>query len=217
MCYSAQKGGFMRDAATEGIAILFPDTSPRGAGIEDETAAWDFGVGKSGDHAGGAKQYRSCSAFSPICEPSAVPWGQKAFRGYLAGGVEEGKANYDASVLVGKVKGAINILIDYVRIFLIPALSGAPCGRAYTDSSIQGTADTFLYQLHPEVFLKAARDAGHDEVQVRVRCHEGYDHSYYFISSFASDHIHCKYFVGVLGGMTELVIMSIVHANFLKA
>lgn len=47
--YSAQKGGFMRDAATEGIAILFPDTSPRGAGLEDETASWDFGVGKSCD------------------------------------------------------------------------------------------------------------------------------------------------------------------------
>jgi len=227
----AQKGGFMRDAATEGIAILFPDTSPRGAGIEDETASWDFGVGAgfylnatkskwakhynmldhvtkelpqvieaagipidfsrqsiSGHSMGGhgaltiylksllagTKQYRSCSAFSPICEPSAVPWGQKAFEGYLAGGVEEGKTNYDASTLVGRVKGAINILIDY------------------------GTADNFLYQLHPEVFLKAARDAGHDEVRVRVRRHEGYDHSYYFISSFASDHIHF-------------------HANFLKA
>ncbi|KAI9461751.1 carbohydrate esterase family 1 protein [Boletus coccyginus] len=230
----AQKGGFVRDAATEGIAILFPDTSPRGAGIEDEAATWDFGVGKSSagfylnatrskwakyynmlDHVtkelpevieaagipidfsrqsifghsmgghgaltiylnsliSGTKQYRSCSAFSPICEPSVAPWGQKAFKGYLAGGMEEGKTKYDASVLVGKVKGAINILIDY------------------------GTADTFLYQLRPEAFLKAARDAGHDEVQVRVRCHEGYDHSYYFISSFASDHIHF-------------------HANFLKA
>lgn len=40
----------MRDAATEGIAILFPDTSPRGAGIEGEDANWDFGVGKSDDH-----------------------------------------------------------------------------------------------------------------------------------------------------------------------
>jgi len=227
----AQKGGFMRDAATEGIAILFPDTSPRGAGIDGEDASWDFGVGAGfylnatryrwathynmldhvtkelpeviqaadipidfsrqsifghsmGGHGAltiylhslisGVKHYRSCSAFSPICEPSAVPWGIKAFNGYLAGGVEEGKDTYDATVLVGKVKGAVNILIDY------------------------GTADTFLYQLHPEVFLKAARDAGHDEVQVRVRCHEGYDHSYYFISSFASDHIHF-------------------HANFLKA
>lgn len=48
--YSAQKGGFMREAAAEGIAILFPDTSPRGAGIEDEAASWDFGVGKSDHH-----------------------------------------------------------------------------------------------------------------------------------------------------------------------
>lgn len=70
----------------------------------------------------GTKRYRSCSAFSPICEPSAVPWGQKAFSGYLAGGVEEGKANYDASVLVGRVKEAINVLIDYVCIFSIPAV-----------------------------------------------------------------------------------------------
>lgn len=40
----------MRDAATEGIAILFPDTSPRGAGLDDEDTSWDFGVGKSGDY-----------------------------------------------------------------------------------------------------------------------------------------------------------------------
>lgn len=53
--YSAQKGGFMRDAATEGIAILFPDTSPRGAGIEGEATSWDFGVGKSDDHVKGSQ------------------------------------------------------------------------------------------------------------------------------------------------------------------
>ncbi|KIJ65003.1 hypothetical protein HYDPIDRAFT_131161 [Hydnomerulius pinastri MD-312] len=227
----AQKGGFVRDASAEGIAILFPDTSPRGANIEGEDVDWDFGSGAGfylnatspkwskhynmldhvtqelpqvieaagipidfsrqsifghsmGGHGAltlyltslisGVKQYRSCSAFSPICEPSAVPWGTKAFAGYLAGGVDEGKENHDASVLVGRVKGGVNVLIDY------------------------GTADNFLFQLHPEVFLKAARDAGHDEVQVRVRSQEGYDHSYYFISTFASDHVHF-------------------HANFLKA
>lgn len=54
ICGSAEKGGFMRDAATEGIAVLFPDTSPRGAGIEDEAATWDFGVGKSDDHVEGS-------------------------------------------------------------------------------------------------------------------------------------------------------------------
>jgi S-formylglutathione hydrolase len=43
----AQKGGFMRDAASEGIAIVFPDTSPRGAGIEGEDKDWDFGTGKT--------------------------------------------------------------------------------------------------------------------------------------------------------------------------
>ena len=50
----------------------------------------------------------------------------------------------------------------------------------------QGTADNFYKagQLLPENFLKAARDAGYDEVQVRVRAQEGYDHSYYFVRSF---------------------------------
>lgn len=45
--YRAQKGGFMKDAASEGIALVFPDTSPRGAGIEGEDEDWDFGTGKS--------------------------------------------------------------------------------------------------------------------------------------------------------------------------
>lgn len=227
----AQKGGFMRDAAAQGIALLFPDTSPRGAGIDGEDVDWDFGSGAGfylnatntkwskhynmlshvtqelpqvlekaglpldftrqsifghsmGGHGAltvylasllsGTKQYRSASAFSPICEPSEVPWGTKAFSGYLAGGVAEGKDRYDATAMIGKVKGAVNILVDY------------------------GTADNFLYQLRPDKFLEAARVAGHDEVQVRVRKQEGYDHSYYFISTFASDHIHF-------------------HANFLKA
>lgn len=80
---------------------------------------------------------------------------------------------------------------------------------------MQGTGDNFYQQgqLLPENFLKAARDAGYDEVQVRVRSQEGYDHSYYFvrlpscmpgdssamltsrpaqISTFGADHVHCK-------------------------
>jgi len=121
-----------------------------------------------------SKQYRSASAFSPICNPTNAPWGEKAFKGYLIGGVEEARGVYDATDLIVKVKEPVHILIDY------------------------GTADNFLYQLHPDNFLKAAREAGHDEVQVRVRSQEGYNHSYYFISTFASDHIHF-------------------HANFLKA
>ncbi|XP_006454005.1 hypothetical protein AGABI2DRAFT_113763 [Agaricus bisporus var. bisporus H97] len=226
----AQKGNFLKTASAEGIAILFPDTSPRGAGAPHETDSWDFGVGAGfylnatnpeysknynmlthvttelpqvmeaaglpidwsrqsifGHSMGGhgaltiylaseTKQYRSASAFSPISNPSKCPWGEKAFNGYLKNGVEEGKQFYDATELISKRTDPIHILIDY------------------------GTSDAFYKQeqLLPENFLKAARDAGYDEFQVRVRHHEGYDHSYYFISTFASDHVHF-------------------HANFLKA
>jgi hypothetical protein len=54
-------------------------------------------------------------------------------------------------------------------------------------ASLQGTGDQFYKsgQLLPENFLKAARDAGHDEFQVRVRSHVDYDHSYYFVSGFS--------------------------------
>ncbi|KDQ63369.1 carbohydrate esterase family 1 protein [Jaapia argillacea MUCL 33604] len=217
----AQKGAFLKDAADEGIAIIFPDTSPRGAGIEGEDTDWDFGTGAGfyvdatnskyakhynmathvsvelpqvieaavipidfsrqsimGHSMGGhgaltlylknLKQYRSASAFAPISNPTKCPWGEKAFKGYLQGGLEEAAPKYDATELIAKVKENVHILIDY------------------------GTADNFYKQgqLLPENFLKAAREAGHDEVQVRVRPQEGYDHSYFFISTFAADHVH---------------------------
>ncbi|KAH6916895.1 esterase D [Coprinopsis sp. MPI-PUGE-AT-0042] len=227
----AQKGGFFNAAASQGIAIAFPDTSPRGAGAPNEDDDWDFGTGAGfyvnatkseyakhynmydhvtqelpkviassglpidvtrqsifGHSMGGhgalvlylstlkSKQYRSASAFSPIANPSKCPWGEKAFKGYLAGGVSEGADRYDATELVAKATDPLHILIDY------------------------GTGDQFYQQgqLLPENFLKAARGAGYDEVQVRVRSQEDYDHSYYFISTFAADHVHF-------------------HANFLKA
>jgi S-formylglutathione hydrolase len=226
----AQKGSFVAPASDEGIALLFPDTSPRGAGVEGEDDSWDFGTGAGfylnathpkfathynmythislelpqvieaagipidwkrqsvfGHSMGGhgaltlylsspQKQYRSASAFAPIANPTRCPWGEKAFSGYLQGGVEEAKAKYDATELISKSKEPVHILVDF------------------------GTADDFYKQgqLLPENFLKAARDSGYDEFQVRVRSQEGYDHSYYFISTFASDHIHF-------------------HANFLKA
>jgi len=231
---AAQKGGFLGPAAKEGIAILFPDTSPRGAGIEGEDEDWDFGTGAGfyvnatnpkyakhynmlthvtlelpqvieeaglpidlsrqsifghsmGGHGAltlylnslrsGVKQYRSCSAFAPIANPTKCPWGQKAFSGYLQGGVDEAKDKYDATELISKMgQEPVHILVDY------------------------GTADNFYKQgqLLPEHFLKAARDVGYDEVQVRVRSQDGYDHSYYFMSTFGADHVHF-------------------HANFLKA
>ena len=128
----------------------------------------------------GAKQYRSCSAFSPIANPTNCPWGQIAFKGYLQGGLEEGKEHYDATELIGKMgKVPVHILVDYVSL-------GCRMGSVaslVTTQFAQGTADNFYIkkQLLPENFLKAARDAGYDEVQVRVRSQEGYDHSYYFV------------------------------------
>jgi S-formylglutathione hydrolase FrmB len=60
-------------------------------------------------------KYRSGSGFAPILNPTKAPWGQKAFRGYLTGGIDEGKA-YDSTELIATAKGKnLNILVDYVR------------------------------------------------------------------------------------------------------
>jgi S-formylglutathione hydrolase len=108
------------------------------------------------------KQYKSVSAFAPITAPTRCPWGQKAFRRYL-GDAQESWYAYDASELVGQARYHSSILID------------------------QGTADKFLNeQLHPEVFEQACAKANQP---LNLRYQEGYDHSYYFISSFIEDHI----------------------------
>merc|ERR1711910_80006 len=106
--------------------------------------------------------YSSVSAFSPICNPTVVPWGEKAFTGYL-GSVEAGKA-YDATELVSSYSGPkVPVLID------------------------QGTADGFLEnQLKPKNFFMAAAKNGYN---VELRMQPLYDHSYYFISTFMRDHI----------------------------
>ena len=62
-----------------------------------------------------AKPYRSASAFAPISNPINAPWGQKAFAGYLQGGTNEAKLQYDATELIGEHSGPVHILIDYVR------------------------------------------------------------------------------------------------------
>lgn len=118
-------------------------------------------------------QYRSSSAFSPICNPTACPWGAKAFQGYLQSGLEEGK-QYDATLLLKETTEQPNILID------------------------SGTADDFYKQnqLLPENFQQVAQDKGWlNEKAVQVRLQDGYDHSYFFISTFADDHIafHAKF------------------------
>ena len=68
----------------------------------------------------GTKLYRSVSAFSPICNPTQCPWGQKAFNGYLQGGLEEASEKYDATELISRVGEPVHILVDYVGHSIFP-------------------------------------------------------------------------------------------------
>ena len=209
------KAGAQRYAAREGMILIAPDTSPRGANVPGETDDWDFGVGAGfyldataepwskhyrmysyllelrelviaelpvdGDRVGifghsmgghGAlvmalrnpRLFRSVSAFAPIAAPSLCPWGEKAFTGYL-GADHAAWQGYDASELMRKMKLPFphGILID------------------------QGLSDKFLAtQLRPEVFESACAQAGQ---RLELRRHAGYDHGYYFVSTFMEDHL----------------------------
>jgi S-formylglutathione hydrolase len=107
-------------------------------------------------------RYRSVSAFAPICAPSQVPWGHKAFNGYL-GGDRAGWLEYDATTLVERAPFPGKIMVD------------------------QGTADKFLAdQLRPELFAAACERSGQE---LRLRMQPGYDHSYWFIQTFMPDHL----------------------------
>lgn len=209
------KAAFYEHAAQYNLVIVFPDTSAREVNIEGQDDSYDFGSGAgfyinattdkwkqhynmydyitkelpafidanfyvdisrasiTGHSMGGHGAltialknpgvYQSVSAFSPICNPTACPWGVKAFEGYL-GSVDAGK-EYDATVLMESYQGPKTpILID------------------------QGTGDNFLHQkqLLPENFALACGNAKHP---LNLRMQKDYDHSYYFISSFAKDHI----------------------------
>ncbi|HEY9104044.1 S-formylglutathione hydrolase [Chitinimonas sp.] len=210
------KGGAQRLAAELGLALITPDTSPRGAGVAGETDHWDFGVGAGfyldaivapwsqhyrmesylirellpllsaqlpiqadrlgifGHSMGGHGAltlalrhpglFRSLSAFAPIAAPSASPWGEKAFTGYL-GDNKAAWFEHDASALMAQADCPYpgGILID------------------------QGLSDQFLEkQLHPERFEAACAAAGQP---LTLRRHTGYDHGYYFISTFMADHL----------------------------
>jgi S-formylglutathione hydrolase len=211
----AIKAGAQRVAAELGMILIGPDTSPRGAAVEAEDAAWDFGVGAGfyvdattapwsehyrmysyilelrelvvaqlpadperigifGHSMGGhgalmlalrnPDLFRSVSAFAPIAAPAKCPWGQKAFGGYL-GADQAAWQQYDASVLMTTMTNPFpqGILID------------------------QGTGDKFLAeQLHPEAFEHACVLAGQP---LTLRRHDGYDHGYYFISTFMEEHL----------------------------
>jgi len=141
------------------IAANFPSDAAR-TGISGHSMG---GHGALTIHLKNPGKFKSCSAFSPIVAPSAVPWGRKAFTHYL--GEDEARwADYDATQLLA-ARGAsdAHILID------------------------QGTADQFLAeQLRPQLFAEAARKAGQ---KLTLNMREGYDHSYFFIASFIEDHL----------------------------
>lgn len=219
------KAGAQRVAAQLGLALLSPDTSPRGLGLSGEDDDWDFGSGAGfyldatrepwsdhykmysyvkgelrdlvmsefpldpekqgifGHSMGGhgaltiglkhPELYRSISAFAPICAPSLCPWGQKAFSNYLGDDRSEWDS-YDASVIASNL------------------LDGPQRSPLLVD---QGVDDQFLEeQLFPESLEAACRQSGLD---LNLRRHEGYDHSYYFIASFMEDHL--RHHAGILG------------------
>lgn len=108
------------------------------------------------------ERYTSISAFSPICNPMACPWGEKALGAYLGADTTSWE-EYDATVLVGRAASPLPLLIS------------------------QGEEDEFLkQQLRPEALQLAAEACGYP---IRLERHTGYDHSYYFIASFIEAHL----------------------------
>jgi S-formylglutathione hydrolase len=208
------KAGAQRYAAAHGIILVAPDTSPRGDDVADAPERYDLGKGAgfyvdatqapwsrhyrmhdyvvrelpawveshqavrddaraiSGHSMGGhgalvaalrnPGRYRSVSALSPIVAPSRVPWGEQAFGAYL-GADRAPWARWDACELVAAAAERLPLLVD------------------------QGEADEFLaIQLRPELLREACAAAGHP---LTLRLQPGYDHSYYFISSFIGEHV----------------------------
>lgn len=208
-----EKGEYRAACAEHGIVFVAPDTSPRGEGVPD-AEGYDFGQGAgfyvdatfspwaqhfrmlsyiedelpalvaahfpidvdrqgiTGHSMGGhgaltislrnPGRFASTSAFAPIASPLNCPWGEKALGGYL-GPDREAWRPYDACALIADGARLPALLVD------------------------QGTADPFLdEQLKPHLLEKACREAG---IDATIRMQDGYDHSYYFISTFMADHI----------------------------
>ena len=210
-----EKGEFRAACAELGLIFVAPDTSPRGEGVPDDPAgAYDFGLGAGfyvdatqppfdrhyrmwsyvteelpaliaenfpvdmdrqsimGHSMGGhgaltvalrnPGKYASVSAFAPIVAPGQVPWGEKALTGYLG----EDRATWrlhDAVALIEDGARVPDLLVD------------------------QGSADPFLEkELRPELLKSACETAG---IDLTLNLREGYDHSYYFISTFMADHL----------------------------
>jgi len=210
---AATKAGAQRVAAELGLILVFPDTSPRGEGVPNDPG-YDLGQGAGfyldateapwSQHfkmesyvaeelpqliaanfpADGARQgitghsmgghgaltlalrhpgrWRAVSAFAPIVAPASVPWGEKAFGAYLGPDRDRWLA-HDATALLAEQGYAGELLVD------------------------QGLADQFLEtQLQPERLKLVCEAKG---IPLTLRLHAGYDHSYWFISTFMPDHL----------------------------
>jgi S-formylglutathione hydrolase len=210
-----EKGEYRAACAEHGLIFVAPDTSPRGEGVPgDPAGGWDFGLGAgfyvdateapfdrnyrmwtyvteelpdlvagefpvdmarqaiTGHSMGGhgaltvalnhPGRFRSVSAFAPIVAPGKVPWGQKALGGYLG----ENRAawrKHDAVALIEDGARVPEILVDV------------------------GSADPFIEkELRPDLLERACADAG---IALTVNRREGYDHSYYFVSTFMAGHV----------------------------
>jgi S-formylglutathione hydrolase len=209
-----EKGEFRAACAEAGVIFIAPDTSPRGDDVPD-AEGYDFGKGAgfyvdatqapwaanfrmrsyieqelpalvadefpiadmarqgiTGHSMGGhgaltialrnPGRFKSVSAFAPIVSPLNCPWGEKALGGYLGPDPATWRA-YDACALIEDGARLPDLLVD------------------------QGEADNFLHeQLKPGLLVMACRKAG---IPATIRMQPGYDHSYYFISSFMADHV----------------------------
>ena len=210
-----EKGDYRRACAELGLVFIAPDTSPRGEGVPDDPAgAYDFGLGAGfyvdatqapyaanyrmwsyvagelpalaaehfpvdmgrqsimghsmGGHGaltmalGNPGRFKAVSAFAPIVAPSQAPWGQKALGGYL-GPDRAAWRRHDAVALIEDGARVSDILVD------------------------QGGADPFLgEQLKSDLLKAACETAG---IPLTLRMQPGYDHSYYFISTFMAEHL----------------------------
>jgi S-formylglutathione hydrolase len=206
------KAGAQAWAAEQGIALVFPDTSPRGDGVADDPSydlgqgagfyvnatqqpwaphfqMWDYVAEElpkivtanfnidegrqsiTGHSMGGhgaltlamglPGRFRSVSAFSPICHPTAGDWGRKQLGAYL-GDDEALWAKHDATLMMREVGLDIPLLVD------------------------TGSADQFIDLLMPEALAEAVMKR---RLPADLRLQKGYDHSYFFVSSFMEDHV----------------------------
>jgi S-formylglutathione hydrolase len=209
------KAGAQRVASELGLMLIAPDTSPRGEDVPDDAqGAYDFGLGAgfyvdavqepwakhyrmrsyierelpdlvaenlpadmsrqgiTGHSMGGhgaltialrnPDRFKAVSAFAPIASPMNCPWGEKALSNYIGPDRSAWRA-YDACALIEDGARLPDLLVD------------------------QGTADSFLEsQLKPRLLEEACAKVGQP---LTLRMQEGYDHSYFFISTFIEDHL----------------------------